>query len=38
MHDIDTVVLSVRPLHSGILWKQLNILSYFLQHNVAQMF
>jgi len=33
-----SVCLSVCPLRSGILWKQLNILSWFLHHTVAQSF
>jgi len=42
MRDIDIAILSVRPyvlpLRSGILWKWLNILSWFLYHTVAQFF
>jgi len=36
--DIDIANLSVRPLRSGIRWKQLNISSQFFHHTVAQSF
>jgi len=36
--DIDIANMSVYPLRSGIVWKRLNILSYFFHCTVAQSF